>query len=192
MSLSTFQIYLRVFFPRILSWHLIVLGVVSSALTIYALSQKKCSAYGAVALGLAVFIGLYLLDALALNRIGMVGVRKTGFDLESEWYRLLHGGEENRMLMLFNVAAFVPFGFFLAEFLASTKRFSAGRRFGLVVLAGFGLSLCIEFIQLVFRVGIFEVTDLMLNCVGAIVGVGVAVVGRFLWDRRGGKKRHTV
>ena len=177
MSLSTFQIYLRVFFPRIQSWHLIVLGVVSSALTIYALSQKKCSAYGAVALGLAVFIGLYLLDALAMNRIGMVGVRKTGFDLESEWYRLLHGGEENRMLMLFNVAAFVPFGFFLAEFLASTKRFSAGgRRIGLVTLAGFGLSLCIECIQLVFRVGIFELTDLVLNTAGAVIGAGLSFV----------------
>lgn len=175
MSFSTFQIYLRVFFPRIPSWHLIVLGVVSSASTIYTLSQKKCSAYGAVALGLAVFIGLYLLDALALNRIGMEGVRKTGFDLESEWNRLLHGGEENRMLMLFNVASFVPFGFFLAEYLKTAKRFSAGRQIGLVALVGFGLSLCIEFIQLVFRVGIFEVTDLMLNCVGAGIGGGVVL-----------------
>lgn len=175
MTFSTFQIYLRVFFPRILSWHLIVLGVVSSALTIYALSQKKCSAYGAVALGLAVFIGLYLLDALALNRIGMVGVRNTGINLGAEWYRLLHGGEEDRMLMLFNVAAFVPFGFFLAEFLASTKRFSVGRQIGLVAMAGFGLSLCIECIQLVFRVGIFELTDLVLNCVGAGIGGGVVL-----------------
>ena len=176
MSFSTFQIYLRAFFPRIPSWHLIVLGVVSSALTIYTLSHKKCSTYGAVALWLAVFIGLYLLDALALNRIGMEGVRKAGFDLESEWHRLLHGGEENRMLMLFNVAAFVPFGFFLAEFLASTKRFSAGRRMGLVALASFGLSLCIECLQLVFRVGIFELTDLVLNTAGAVIGAGLSFV----------------
>ena len=176
MSFSTFQIYLRVFFPRIPSWHWIVIGVVSLALTIYTLSRKKCSAYGAVALGLAVLIGLYLLDALALNRIGMEGTRKTGFDLESEWNRLLHGGEENRMLMLFNVAAFVPFGFFLAEFLASTKRFSAGRRFGLVVLAGFGLSLCIECIQSVFRVGVYELTDLVLNTAGTVIGAGLSLI----------------
>lgn len=171
MSFSTFQIYVRAFFPHIPGWHWIMLGEASLALAIYTLSQKKCSAFGAVALGLAVFIGLYLLDALALNRVGMEGARKTGIDLEAEWHRLLHGGEENRMLMLFNVAAFVPFGFFLA----STKRFSAGRRFGLVVLAGFGLSLCIECIQLVFRVGIFEVTDLVLNCVGAGIGGGLVL-----------------
>lgn len=178
MSFSTFLIYLRAFFPRISSWHLIVLGVVSSALTIYTLSQKKCSAFGVIALGLAVFIGLYLLDALALHRIGMEGARKTGIDLEAEWHRLLHGGEENQMLMLFNVAAFVPFGFFLAEFLASTKRFSAGKRIGIVALAGVGLSLCIECIHLVFRVGVFEVTDLVLNCVGAGVGALTSCGGK--------------
>ena len=179
MSFSTFQIYLRAFFPRIPSWHLIVLGVVSSALTIYTLSHKKCSTYGAVALGLAVIIGLYLLDALALNRIGLEGARKTGINLEMEWHRLLHGGEENRMLMLFNVAAFVPFGFFLAEFLASTTRFSTGRRIGILALVGFGLSLCIECIQLVFRVGIFELTDLVLNCVGGVIGGGLSIVVHF-------------
>lgn len=148
--------------------------VVSLALTIYTLSQKKCSVYGDVALGLAVFIGLYLLDAFALNRIGMEGARNVGIDLASEWHRLLLGGEENRMLMLFNVAAFVPFGFFLAECLASKKRFSAGKRMGLVALASFGLSLCIECLQLVFRVGIFELTDLVLNTAGAVIGAGLS------------------
>ena len=158
-----------------------MIGVFSLALTIYTLTRKKCSAYGAVALGLAVFIGMYLLDALALNRIGMEGARTTGIDLESEWHRLLYGGEENLMLMLFNAAAFVPFGFFLAEFLASMKRFSTGRRIGLVTLAGLGLSLCIECIQLVLRVGIFEVTDLVLNTLGAFVGGSLALLGkRFL------------
>lgn len=176
MSFSMFQIYLRAFFPRIPYWHLIVLGVVSSVLTIYTLSQKKCSTYGAVALGLAVFIGLYLLDAMALRRIGMDALRETGIDLESEWHRLLHGGEENRMLMLFNVAAFVPFAYFLAEFLASTRRFSAGRRIGLVALVGFGLPLCIECIQLVFSVGIFELTDLVLNSAGAVIGAGLSLI----------------
>ena len=177
MSFSTVLVYLRVYFPRIPEWHWIVIGVLSLALTIYTLSQKKkCSAFGAVALGLAVFIGLYLLDALALNRIGIEGARKTCIDLGAEWNRLLHGGRENRMLMLFNVAAFVPFGFFFAEFRASTKRFSAGRRFGLVVLAGFGLSLYIECIQLVFRVGFFELTDLGLNTAGAVIGAVLSLV----------------
>ena len=45
---------------------------------------------------------------------------------------------------------------------------------GRVALVTFGLSLCIECIQLVFRVGVFELTDLLLNTVGALIG-GVAL-----------------
>ena len=145
------------------------------AFAIYTLSQKKCPAYGAVALGLAVFIGLYLLDALALNRIGMEGAWKTGIDLDAEWHRLLNGGEENRMLMLFNVAAFVPFGIALAVFL-ETMGMEKWRSLGRVALVASGLTLCVECIQLVFRVGFFEVTDLVLNCAGAGMG-GMIVIG---------------
>ena len=187
MPFSTFKIYLRVFFPYIPDWHWVVIGVVSLALVIYILSQKMCSAYRVVALGFAVFIGLYLLDALALNRIGMEWTRNTGFDLGAEWHRLLHGGEENLMLMLFNAAAFVPFGFFMEGFLASTKRFSSGRQIGLVAMAGFGLSLCIECIQLVMRVGIFEVTDLVLNTAGAFVGGSLAVLGKRFFRPEGAR-----
>ena len=74
------------------------------------------------------------------------------------------------MEMLANFAAFIPFGFFLSEFLASAKRFSAGRRLRLATLAGFGLSLCIECLQLLLRVGFFELTDLVMNTLGAFVG----------------------
>lgn len=45
------------------------------ALTISDLSQKKCSAYGAVALGNAVFIDLYLLDALTGEDRGVLKLR---------------------------------------------------------------------------------------------------------------------
>lgn len=73
---------------------------------------------------------------------------------------------------LSNIAVFVPFGSFLSEFLASAKRLRPGRRFWLATLAGFGLSLCIESLQLLLHVGFFELTDLVMNTVGA--GMGVA------------------
>ena len=37
-------------------------------------------------------------------------------------------------------------------------------------MAGFGLSLYIVCLQLLLRVGIFELTDLVMNTVGAFVG----------------------
>ena len=60
------------------------------------------------------------------------------------------------------------------------------RRVGLVTLAAFGLSLCIECLQLVLHVGFFEVTDLVMNTVGG--GVGGLVAGgivRLVKERRG-------
>ena len=54
------------------------------------------------------------------------------------------------------------------------------RRVGWAVLAAFGLSLCIECLQLVLRVGFFELADLVMNAVGGGVGAGIAVVIRSL------------
>ncbi|MBO6030457.1 MAG: VanZ family protein [Prevotella sp.] len=79
------------------------------------------------------------------------------------------------MEMLANFTVFIPFGLFISEFHASAKRFSAGRRLGLATLAGFSLSLCIECLQLLLHVGFFELTDLVMNTVGAFVGALISV-----------------
>jgi len=73
------------------------------------------------------------------------------------------------MLMLFNTAVFAPFGFALGVFLRSTG-VGLWRCLRQVALVAFGLSLCIECIQWALHVGIFEVTDLVLNTVGARMG----------------------
>ena len=84
------------------------------------------------------------------------------------------------------IASVVPFGFFLSEFLASTKRFSAWRRIGLATLAGFGLSICIECLQLVLRVGFFQVRDSVMNMVGGgEVGAGLSAWMRGVGGKRG-------
>ena len=84
------------------------------------------------------------------------------------------------------VVRIIPFGLFLSEFLASAKRFSVGRRLGLATLAGFGLSLCIECLQLLLRVGFFELTDLVMNTLGAFAGAGVAIIVRKVFVNRKG------
>ena len=63
-----------------------------------------------------------------------------------------------------NVIGFVPFGFILPVI---------GRRMKngfLVTLLGFCLSLLVECVQLVCKVGCFDVDDLMLNTLGAALG----------------------
>lgn len=63
-----------------------------------------------------------------------------------------------------NVLAFLPFGFFLPIL---SRRVRRGVR---CIFSGFLLSLMIETIQLVTKVGCFDVDDLMLNTLGAAVG----------------------
>ena len=63
-----------------------------------------------------------------------------------------------------NVVGFMPFGFFLP--IVSRR----GRKWYNALLLGFFLSLCIEITQLVFKVGSFDVDDLLLNTIGGILG----------------------
>ena len=151
------------------------MGVVSSALIVALLIRKKFSVYGAIALGLAVFMGLFLLDtAVGIRYLGIMK-HWTGYDLTLDYSRMFQKSGEGPAEIFSNIAVFVPFGFFLGEWLASSNRTGSWRRVGLVTLAAFGLSLCIECLQLVLHVGFFEVTDLVMNTVGGVLGAWISV-----------------
>ena len=113
---------------------------------------------------------------MVIRALGAYPHEFVGIDLGAEIDRILHVGQARRIEMFSNLAVFVPFGFFLSEFLASTKQFGVWRRIGLSTLAAFGFSLCIELLQLVLKVGFFEVTDLVMNGVGGFVGAGVSAL----------------
>ena len=173
MFLPHFQAYLHTFFPQLPVAHWIVIGVLSVAVTVFLASRRKYSALGAVALGLTLLLGLFLLDALALIRCGNTVVDHPGLNLSAEFRRLLSWEEDTIYLFLFNAAVFAPFGFTLAVFLASAKRLAGWRCMKYVVLTALGLSLFIEFLQLILRTGIFELTDLVLNTAGAALGAAI-------------------
>ncbi len=72
------------------------------------------------------------------------------------------------MLNLFgNVLAFAPFGF------AVPVLSRMNRRFVNVAWLTFILSLTIELLQLMLKVGSFDVDDLLLNTLGGMIGYGV-------------------
>lgn len=175
MSGSALQEYARGILTHVPWEHWVVMGVVSLAMTVILLARKKSSVYGAIALGLTVFTGLVLLDtAVVIRHLGLLrhgAGRHLGFSLD----RLLHGSEVARSEVISNLIVFIPFGFFLTEFFASLKRLSIGCRLGFAVLTAFSLSLCIELLQLVLKVGYFEVMDLVLNTIGGFVGALMSV-----------------
>lgn len=79
------------------------------------------------------------------------------------YYRIV--GTEGLIVNLFgNVIAFMPFGFCLP--LVSTYE----GKFFKILSWSFGFSLSIETIQLLYKIGIFDVDDLFLNTIGGVLG----------------------
>ena len=175
MAVANLLSFIKSVFAHVPWGHWLVIGTVSLALTVFLLFRKRHSVYGAICFGLTAFLGLFLLDTAVLIRWGDGFRHLTGFSLPAEYHRLIHGGTIRWTEMMANVAVFVPFGLFLSEFLSTTKRFSARHQIGRVALAAFGLSLCIESLQLIFRLGVFEITDLVLNTLGGFVGALMSV-----------------
>ena len=63
-----------------------------------------------------------------------------------------------------NVIGFIPFGKILPVIWRKTGTFFR------IMLLGFEFSLCVEIIQLVWKVGSFDVDDLILNTLGSVIG----------------------
>ena len=69
-----------------------------------------------------------------------------------------------------NIFGFVPAGFFIP--ILWKKR----RGFFFTIYVTFEMSLLVEILQLSFRVGSFDVDDLILNTLGGIIGYGLLVL----------------
>lgn len=63
-----------------------------------------------------------------------------------------------------NVVAFLPFGCLLATLLNPKEKWY------LIALFSFELSLCVELMQLISKLGCFDVDDLLLNTLGGMLG----------------------
>ena len=150
---------------------------------------RKRSVYSSIVLGFTVFAGLFLLEEAVVIRYCDILHHSSGVNLEAEHNRIFHGNVWGWTQIFSNLAAFIPFGFFRSEFLASAKSICAGRRLGLVTLAGFGLSLTIECLQLLLHVGYFELTDLVMNTVGTFVG---ALISAGVRKVVGGRKSRVI
>lgn len=79
-------------------------------------------------------------------------------------YREQLGGMALFLNLFGNVLGFLPFGFILPVI------FRGMRNGFLIGLSGFVVSLSVEIIQLVTKVGCFDVDDLILNTMGAVLG----------------------
>ena len=84
--------------------------------------------------------------------------------------------------LLGNVIGFIPYGFILPVI---ARKCRSGF---FIILSGFGISLLVETIQLITKVGCFDVDDLMLNTLGAALGYLAFAVCNYLRRKCYGKK----
>ena len=109
---------------------------------------------------LVTYILFILMETVIGRKAGIGQVELTPF-----WS---YSHPELRMEIVLNYILFIPLGLLLYLY--------SGEKFGLrVVMAGFLLSVSIEIVQLVFRIGLFEFDDMIGNTVGCLIGV---VVGK--------------
>ena len=80
------------------------------------------------------------------------------------------------------VIGFIPYGFILPVIAHKC------RSGFFIILSGFSLSLVVEVVQLVTKVGCFDVDDLILNTLGAAIGYGMFAVCNYLRRRHYGEK----
>lgn len=79
-------------------------------------------------------------------------------------YRKVLGTKAVCFNLLGNIVAFIPYGMLL-PLLAHNRR-----KFYRIVLLSFDFSLLVELVQLVSKVGSFDVDDLILNTIGGAIG----------------------
>ena len=89
--------------------------------------------------------------------------------------------------LLGNVLAFVPFGMILPMLTPQCRNFFH------IVLLGFDFSLFVETIQLISKVGSFDVDDLILNTLGAALGyLAYRLIRRYFRRKHDDRKEKTL
>ena len=83
-----------------------------------------------------------------------------------------------------NICVFIPFGVFLPKLFIKCKNVF------FTTLLSFELSFCVEIIQLVTKVGSFDVDDILLNTLGGVIGCLLITI--YTWVKTFiDKKEHT-
>lgn len=140
-----------------------------------AKTKKKIRFYGRVLFIIYILVLVYFL--FFFEKYGRTNLEQYRYNLvpfkeiRRFWvYRKQVGVLAAFLNLAGNVIGFVPFGFILPVMHPNLK---SG---WLVGSLGFLLSLTVETMQLLFRVGCFDVDDLLLNTLGAIIGFLVFAV----------------
>lgn len=98
-------------------------------------------------------------------------------------YRDVLGPEAVFLNIFGNVIAFMPYGFFVPMLVKKYRNVIE------VTLYSFEFSLLVETLQLIFKIGSFDVDDLMLNTLGGFLGCIIYYLGKRIRSRYHGIRK---
>lgn len=146
--------------------------------------KKKIKTFSTILFVLYLFLLIYLL--FFAERFGIQSFEEREYhynlvflqEIKRFWtYREQLGVWPVVLNLLGNVVGFIPFGFILPIIHRDT------RNFFFITFSGFALSLCVETIQLITKLGCFDVDDLIMNTLGAALGYVFFAVIYFTYKR---------
>lgn len=91
---------------------------------------------------------------------------------ESYYIAFAEGDIEVLLQIIINIAMFIPIGFLLP------CCFKLYEKYRYVLITAVITSVSIEFLQLIFKIGLFETDDVINNVFGAMIGLGIYVVAK--------------
>lgn len=88
-----------------------------------------------------------------------------GINLIPFWFGQLSNTRFQRNDIVYNILAFIPAGFYFSAF--GKRKIVSG------IIGSLLLSLCFEVLQWIFALGASDITDLMMNTAGGVLGTGL-------------------
>ncbi len=150
----------------------IAVGVIAIVLVIFFHKPKQLVG------DLLIVYVLVILASTVLAR-DVVGYSETNvpvsFDLIGTWIKRITGDPYDHSELLLNFCMLIPVGVLFP--------WATGKRFLPTVLVGLGLITVIEISQLVTRRGYFELSDIVDNTVGVMIGYGLWCIGSLIWRK---------
>jgi len=156
-----FSIYFRLNFPYIIFMISFAMMCIADVLIMVTVSDMR--------LQRKLLLNALLLEYVFVVICSTVLCRVAATDYKYEvmplWsYVDIYNGKNNLIVeVLLNVVLFIPIGLMLSCVVK-------GKRWLKVMMVAFGLSLCIELSQLIFKRGLCEVDDVIHNTLGAMIG----------------------
>lgn len=150
--------------------------------------KRKIKAAGAILFVLYIFALIYFL--FFAERFGQLAFAEREYhynlvlfqEIKRFWiYRKQLGFWAVTANLLGNVAGFVPFGMILPVINRNV------RGFFFITFSGFALSLLVETVQLVTKLGCFDVDDLVMNTLGAALGYMIFAVSHYIYRKKKGE-----